>query len=390
LDSEDRYARHRLIQWWSQERLAEARVAVFGAGAIGNEVLKLLALLGVGHIVVVDFDTIDLSNLSRTVLFRESDIGQSKALTATSRVMELNPAVEVQAIEGDLEFDVGLGVLRAADLAIGCLDSINARLALNRACLRAGIPWINGGIEDTIAQVSLFGQDSACFECGMSPAMWEHRNQRYSCSGLRRTGSPDRVPTTAIAASLAASLMVNEALYLLHSDGATKQGLKFGQQISALTLPYSLHVMEMLRNPHCTAHEYWSPVTVITETPAQLIPSELLTKVGMPGGVVELGFDLLVEMRCTRCGQVEPVLKPVERCSAGLDRCTVCAADTRMPEIVSWIDAESPLAGTSLAALAIPDHQVLAVKDGESQRYVQLSGEFKFALQEEGGRRERK
>src|SRR5437763_405877 len=95
---EDRYARHRLMDWWDQKRLADAKVLVAGAGAIGNEVLKNLALLGVGHILVVDFDRVELSNLTRSVLFRDSDIGQSKARIAAERAREINPDCDIRCI----------------------------------------------------------------------------------------------------------------------------------------------------------------------------------------------------------------------------------------------------------------------------------------------------
>src|SRR5258707_3325621 len=80
IDESDRYGRLRLIPWWRQERLSAARVLVVGAGALGNEVLKNLALLGVGTVYVIDLDTIETSNLSRSVLFRAEDGGQSKAV----------------------------------------------------------------------------------------------------------------------------------------------------------------------------------------------------------------------------------------------------------------------------------------------------------------------
>ena len=88
MDIDDRYARHRLIDGWDQERLRAARVMVAGAGAIGNEVIKLLALLGIGRLLIVDFDSVEISNLTRSPLFREADIGRSKAFIAAERAKE--------------------------------------------------------------------------------------------------------------------------------------------------------------------------------------------------------------------------------------------------------------------------------------------------------------
>ena len=75
---EDRFARFRLISWWDQQRLERARVLVVGAGALGNEIIKNLALLGIGHLFVADRDRIEMSNLSRSVLFRRADCGRTK------------------------------------------------------------------------------------------------------------------------------------------------------------------------------------------------------------------------------------------------------------------------------------------------------------------------
>ena len=78
IDDSDRYSRLRLIGWWDQEKISNAKILVVGAGALGNEVLKNLALLGVGHVYLIDFDEIQASNLSRSVLFRAEHEGQSK------------------------------------------------------------------------------------------------------------------------------------------------------------------------------------------------------------------------------------------------------------------------------------------------------------------------
>src|SRR6059058_1419185 len=93
LDDSDRYSRLRLIGWWDQERLRAAKVLVVGAGAIGNEVLKNLALVGIGQVVVIDCDEIEDSNLTRSILFRREDRDKSKAIAAAEEMRRINPDV---------------------------------------------------------------------------------------------------------------------------------------------------------------------------------------------------------------------------------------------------------------------------------------------------------
>src|ERR1700710_2812493 len=87
IDDDDRYSRLRLIPWWRQERLAAAKVLVVGAGALGNEVIKNLALLGIGTTYLIDLDDVEPSNLSRSVLFRQADGGRPKAVVAAERAV---------------------------------------------------------------------------------------------------------------------------------------------------------------------------------------------------------------------------------------------------------------------------------------------------------------
>ena len=147
IDDEDRYSRLKLIGWWDQQRLRDAKIMVVGAGALGNEVLKNLALIGIGHVRLIDFDVIENSNLSRSVLFRADDAGKRKAEVASIAARELNPDVEVEAVCGNVLTDIGLGSVREMDLVIGCLDNREARLWVNRMCWKVGTPWIDGGIK---------------------------------------------------------------------------------------------------------------------------------------------------------------------------------------------------------------------------------------------------
>src|SRR5262245_3586710 len=167
--ADDRFARFRLISWWDQERLREARVLVIGAGALGNEIIKNLALLGVGQLFVADLDRIELSNLSRSVLFRGSDCGQEKARVAAAGARELFPEMCVQPFVGNVVYDLGLGIYRWADVIIGGLDNREARVAMNQAAAKVGKPWIDGAIERLDGVARVFDPRSGpCYECTMS------------------------------------------------------------------------------------------------------------------------------------------------------------------------------------------------------------------------------
>jgi len=132
IDDDDRYSRFRLIAWWDQDKLSAAKILVVGAGALGNEVLKNLALLGVGQVYVVDFDGIEESNLTRSVLFRSRDRGRNKAEAAADALHDMNPDTRVKAFDANIITDIGLGLFRDVDVVIGCLDNREARFQAQR------------------------------------------------------------------------------------------------------------------------------------------------------------------------------------------------------------------------------------------------------------------
>ncbi|MEM7801892.1 MAG: ThiF family adenylyltransferase, partial [Chloroflexota bacterium] len=144
----DRYHTFSYISWWKQEVVRESTALVIGAGALGNEVLKNLALMGIGHLIIADFDTIEDSNLSRSVLFRASDRGRRKVDVAAERVKELNPDVKVNTYHGDINHGLGLGVFRHVDVIVGCLDNREARLSIDRFAQSVGRPWVDGAIQE--------------------------------------------------------------------------------------------------------------------------------------------------------------------------------------------------------------------------------------------------
>lgn len=370
---DDRYSRHSHIRGWDQSRVASTRILIAGAGAIGNEVIKLLALIGVQRLTIVDFDVIETSNLTRSILFRDTDAGLSKAKVAAARAREINPDCRAVAIDGDLEFGVGLGVYRDQDIVIGCLDSINARLALNRCCLMTGVPWLNGGIEAEFGEVTLIASSGACFECSMTEQMWERRNLRYSCTGQLKDSSADAAQTVATIASVVAGILVNEALAQAAMEpGKPETSLKPGDKLFISIRPYHLHVASVDINPECTAHAICNDIELIEANVNEVTPADLIRMHGGTGASVELGFDLLVSMVCVNCGEAEEILVPVEKTHETLSLCTACSANTRRPETVAWIDESSELSSRTLSALGIPAAHILAVVHDGSRRWYQI------------------
>jgi hypothetical protein len=188
----DRFARFRLINWWDQELLAKARIVVIGAGALGNEIVKNLALLGAGRVFVADGDKIENSNLSRSILFRDQDCGRPKETVAALGAAEIYPGIRVQPFIGNIVHDLGLGIYRWADVILGRLDNREARVAINHAAARAGKIWIDGAIERLDGVARVFDPATGpCYECTMGENDWRMLEARRSCALLfpRRDGS---------------------------------------------------------------------------------------------------------------------------------------------------------------------------------------------------------
>lgn len=218
----DRYQRHSLIDWFSQEDVRASSFAVIGCGAVGNEVSKNLALLGVGKIDLFDFDTIEIHNLTRSVLFREEDIGLNKAEVAAARIRELDHNVEVRAFAGDFWELLTLEQTKSYDCVLCCVDNFEARIKLNQLCLLTGTNLINTGIDSKFGQVEIFpfkaGRHISCYECNLPNSAYERMQNRYSCGWLKKISFIEKkIPTTIITSSLTGSLAVANALNFINS-----------------------------------------------------------------------------------------------------------------------------------------------------------------------------
>lgn len=377
IDDDDRYSRLRLIPWWRQEKLAAAKVLVVGAGALGNEVLKNLALLGVGTTYVIDLDEVEPSNLSRSVLFRTQDGGQSKAEVAARRAVEINPEIAIQPIHGDVITDLGLGLFADVDVVIGCLDNREARLWVNRQCWKVGTPWVDSGIQEIQGVVKVFDprqEGTACYECAMTSRDYQLLNLRYSCPLLRRDQILEgKVPTAPTIASMMAALEVQEALKLIHA-----MAVEAGTAMVFNGVTNQFYKTRLPFREDCLSHESFpaaEPLPLGNVATAKAFFAAARTFLATAGPLtLPLERDLVVAVDCPRCGWHNPIFRPRTRVSQAEAFCPNCQAPGR-PEIVNTVEEGTALAERPLAELGIPRYDIIRVNAEEGSGFFLLAAD---------------
>ena len=165
-----RYSRQILlpdVDIQGQTILNQARVLVLGAGGLGAPVLLYLAAAGIGHITVVDPDTVDLSNLQRQVIHSTANISQAKVESAKQSMLAINPHIQVQALQTRLDEQQLLTQVAAHDVVVDCTDNFPTRFAINQACFTAKKPLVSGAVIRMEGQISTFDfrQAGACYRC---------------------------------------------------------------------------------------------------------------------------------------------------------------------------------------------------------------------------------
>jgi molybdopterin/thiamine biosynthesis adenylyltransferase len=149
-----------------EETLTTRRAVVIGAGGLGGPALLGLAAAGCGHLVVIDADTVESSNLARQPLFGEADRGARKAAAAAARLRRLFPAVQVEAVDGLFDQASATQLLLGADVLLDGSDNFETRFLANDAALRAGVPLVHGGVLRYTAQLlTVLPGRSGCLRC---------------------------------------------------------------------------------------------------------------------------------------------------------------------------------------------------------------------------------
>ncbi|WP_455465186.1 HesA/MoeB/ThiF family protein, partial [Candidatus Hodarchaeum mangrovi] len=135
----DRYARQLLIENWDQTRIKESTVTIVGLGALGTVVAASLAMAGVGKLILIDFDTIEVSNLNRQLFYYEDDVGKPKVNVAAKALRAINPSIEIEVIKNAIE-KVPHDLLTTSNVIVEGLDTFKVRRWLNAFTVKAKIP----------------------------------------------------------------------------------------------------------------------------------------------------------------------------------------------------------------------------------------------------------
>ena len=214
-----------------QEKLKNARVFVAGAGGLGSPIAIYLAAAGVGHIRIVDNDTVDLSNLNRQIFHWDKDIGRLKVDSALEKLSGLNPTVNVEALSETITGENATQLSRGCDIIVDAMDNLPTRYHLNQAAIALNIPFFHGAVYGFEGRaMTVIPGESACFRC------------LYS-------GSPpqEKFPVLGTAPAMIASIQVTEVVKYIVGAGSSLAG----RLLVYDGLEMSFDKFSIERNPEC-------------------------------------------------------------------------------------------------------------------------------------------
>lgn len=327
IGAEGRYERLELMPWWDTAKMRRSRLLVVGAGAVGNEVLKNLALLGAGTVYVVDHDVVETTNLARCILFRAGDEGEAKAAVAARRLAEINPETTLVPLTGTLEAQVGIGFLRSCDVVLCCLDNIQARLHLDRLCQRAGVDLLDGAIDALGFQVQAFDHSrpgGASYADTLPAGVLVGG---ASCRDIQVAASTrGHIATTPVSASLCGALLVQEAVKRIHArDGeaalpANGEGVRLAwpEPLRGAAIvgqgAVNSYGIERLPDPPPRAAPPDPSLVALDGHWGSLTMGDLLARaqadLGSPFTILDIAYEIKLEATCPDCERVFRILGP--------------------------------------------------------------------------------
>jgi molybdopterin/thiamine biosynthesis adenylyltransferase/molybdopterin converting factor small subunit len=266
LTNEDlqRYSRQIMLEeigFTGMEKLRDSKICVIGVGGIGNPIVTQLTAMGIGKLKIVDRDVIEISNLHRQHLYTENDIGKVKVEVAVERLKGINPTVEIEAVPVSVSKYTAESIIKGFDVVIDALDSIDARYALNDACIKFGIPFIYAGALGMLGSVcTILPNKSACLRC-IFPALAEDDMPTCSTEGVH--------PSILY---LVSGVQVSETIKIITGQQPTLVNKLLYIDLNELSFD-KIHVFRQEECPSCGSKKEIEEVKLIAQQ--QLIIEEL-------------------------------------------------------------------------------------------------------------------
>ena len=269
---DDVYDRQKRIKGWDQKKISNASVMVIGAGATGNEVVKNLVLTGIGKIILIDFDFINVSNLNRCVLFniKSAEKKEYKADVVKEACKDLNPDVEIVALKEDLN-DIDKKYYQC-DVICSCVDNIEARLQANNYTYYYNKPFIDSGIDGffgTVQAVYSLAEKTSCLQCGITGMDLDLMWKKYSCTGEEIESENGEtigkmatiITTTSIIGGIQAQQVIKFILGIEYFKENGKWNPHIGEPLIGKQLNYNgltnkFEIIKKIKNPKCWTCSY--------------------------------------------------------------------------------------------------------------------------------------
>jgi molybdopterin/thiamine biosynthesis adenylyltransferase len=369
--TDSRYHRQELITWWDQSKLSNSKVLVVGAGAIGNEVVKNLAMVGVGFISIVDMDSIENSNLARCVFFREEHNGMDKATVLAEQAMALNPEITTESHVMPVQ-RLGINYLLKFDIIIGALDNREARAWVNQASRKIGKVWIDAAIEGLRGLVRTFMIDGACYECTLSDEDYKAMSHRRSCALLApHEILSGKTPTNATTAGVVAGVQVQEAIKFL----VGRQDLMaLGGKVWVYTGDsMSSYVTKYQEDEECMAHDFYEQIeTNIQASSIGDLVTLALKKTGEAAVAIDFEEDLILVRDCKDCG-TKGYSKLRSAFGLGEGLCPSCGKEL-VESFSSSIETSDPRVSVPFNALGLPLSEIVTVRTETKRVHYAIEG----------------
>ena len=220
-----------------QQRLQNAHVVIMGVGGLGSPAAMYLVAAGVGSLTLVDFDTVDHSNLQRQIIHNTDSIGESKVSSANNTLQKINPEVSIRCVDKRLTLDELKTLITDADCVIDATDNFKTRFLINRACVSQKVALVSAAAIQYEGQISVFDfsqDDSACYAC------------LYAEGGEENTNCSDNGVLAPVVGVLG-SMQALEAIKLICNIGDTLQNRLL--IFDALALQW--RTMKLNKDPNC-------------------------------------------------------------------------------------------------------------------------------------------